>query len=114
MEWSIEHARRENYSLILEGVFRDPEMPHARAKAFASSHTVEVVGLAVHEEVSRLDAEYRFLEGGRWTPPELHDAQPLLQALVEEPPQNLPLRLQTEQEAAPAALARRPAATPAR
>lgn len=34
---------------------------------------MEVVGLAVREEVSRLDGEYRFLEGGRWTPPELHD-----------------------------------------
>jgi hypothetical protein len=73
VKWSIEHARRENYSLILEGVFRDPQMPLATAKAFADSHTVEVVALAVREEVSRLDGEYRFLEAGRWTPPELHD-----------------------------------------
>jgi UDP-N-acetylglucosamine kinase len=73
VKWSIDYARREKYSLILEGVFRDPAMPHATAQAFAPSHTVEVVGLAVREEVSRLDGEYRFLEGGRWTPPELHD-----------------------------------------
>jgi UDP-N-acetylglucosamine kinase len=73
VQWSIEHARKENYGLILEGVFRDPEMPHTTAKAFANSHTVEVVGLAVREEVSRLDGEHRFLDGGRWTPPELHD-----------------------------------------
>ncbi|TCC33875.1 hypothetical protein E0H75_42210 [Kribbella capetownensis] len=73
VKWSIEHARRANYSLILEGVFRDPQMPLATAEAFAGSHTVEVIGLAVREEVSRLDGEYRFLESGRWTPPELHD-----------------------------------------
>jgi hypothetical protein len=46
---------------------------HTTAKAFASSHTVEVVGLAVREEVSRLAGERRFLDDGRWTPPELHD-----------------------------------------
>jgi hypothetical protein len=73
VKWSIEHAQRENYSLILEGVFRDPQMPLATAEAFANSHLVEVVGLAVRQEVSRLDGEHRFLENGRWTPPELHD-----------------------------------------
>jgi hypothetical protein len=73
VKWSIEHARRENYSLILEGVFRDPQMPLATAEAFADSHTVEVIALADREEVSRLDGEYRFLDAGRWTPPELHD-----------------------------------------
>lgn len=73
VQWSIEHARKENYSLILEGVFRDPEMPHATARALASSHTAEVVGLAVREEVSHLAGECRFLDDGRWTPPELHD-----------------------------------------
>jgi hypothetical protein len=51
--------------LFLEGVFRDAEMPHATAKALTSSHTVEVVGLAVHEEVSRLAGERRFLDNGR-------------------------------------------------
>jgi hypothetical protein len=78
VKWSIEHARRENYSLILEGVFRDPQMPLATAEAFADTHTVEVVSLAVREEVSRLDGEYRFLQGGRWTPPELHDLSYLM------------------------------------
>ncbi|MET8945471.1 zeta toxin family protein [Streptomyces sp. NPDC004542] len=71
---SIEHARNNGYSLILEGVFRDPAMTLATAEEFAGrGHRVEVVGLGVRAERSRLDSLYRFLEGGRWTPPDLHD-----------------------------------------
>jgi hypothetical protein len=73
IKWSIEHARKENYSLVVEGTFRDPQMPLATAEKFAASHAVEVVSLAVREEVSRLDSEWRFLAIGRWTPPRFHD-----------------------------------------
>lgn len=71
---SIEHARDRGYSLMLEGVFRDPAMTLATAEEFAAlGIRVEVIGLGVREERSRLDSLHRFLEGGRWTPPELHD-----------------------------------------
>jgi hypothetical protein len=71
---SIEYAREHRYGLILEGVFRDPAMTLATAQEFAShGYPVEVVGLGVHQERSRLDSLHRFLEGGRWTPPDLHD-----------------------------------------
>ncbi|MFI1285150.1 zeta toxin family protein [Streptomyces sp. NPDC020858] len=71
---SIEHALREGYSLLLEGVFRDPAMTLATAEQFARAGVVvELVALAVREERSRLDAVDRFLEGGRWTPPDLQD-----------------------------------------
>ncbi|MEX2985624.1 zeta toxin family protein [Streptomyces sp. C36] len=71
---SIDHALENRYSLMLEGVFRDPAMTLSTAERFAEAgYTVEVVGLAVREERSRLDGLHRYLEGGRWTPPDLHD-----------------------------------------
>lgn len=71
---SIEYARDHRYSLMLEGVFRDPAMTLATAEEFAGlGYRVEVVGLGVRAERSRLDSLNRFLEGGRWTPPDLHD-----------------------------------------
>lgn len=71
---SIEHALHEGYSLLLEGVFRDPAMTIGTAVRFAQSRfDVEVVALAVRAERSRLDALDRFLDGGRWTPPDLQD-----------------------------------------
>ncbi|MFJ8195282.1 zeta toxin family protein, partial [Streptomyces sp. NPDC096094] len=72
---SIEHALRNRHSLILEGVFRDPGMTMRTARQFAEEqgYAVEVVALAVREERSRLDALHRFLDGGRWTPPELQE-----------------------------------------
>ncbi|WP_186779886.1 zeta toxin family protein [Streptomyces salinarius] len=71
---SIEHALEHGYGLLLEGVFRDPSMTIGTAERFAAAgRRVEVVALAVREERSRLDALDRFLEGGRWTPPELQD-----------------------------------------
>ncbi|MFB6784877.1 zeta toxin family protein [Streptomyces sp. NPDC056352] len=71
---SIEHALREGYSLLLEGVFRDPSMTIGTAERFAQEQVVvELVALAVREERSRLDALDRFLEGGRGTPPPLQD-----------------------------------------
>jgi len=71
---SIEYARDNDYSLMLEGDFRDPAMTLATAEEFAGlGRRVEVVGLGVRAERSRLDSLYRFLAGGRWTPPERHD-----------------------------------------
>ena len=71
---SIEHARANGYSLLLEGVFRDPEMTVATAEEFAAAgYRVEVVGLGVREERSRLDSLHRYLDTGRWTPPTAHD-----------------------------------------
>ncbi|MFL4496502.1 zeta toxin family protein [Streptomyces sp. VTCC 41912] len=71
---SIDHALNEGHSLVLEGVFRDPAMTLGTAERFAQHDVqVEVVALAVREERSRLDAVSRFLEGGRWTPPELQN-----------------------------------------
>lgn len=75
---SIEHALENRYSLLLEGIFRDPELTVGTADRFArAGFRVEVVALAVREERSRLDGLYRFLnpegEPSRWTPPQLQD-----------------------------------------
>lgn len=71
---SIEHARTHRYSLMLEGVFRNPEMTVATAEEFATiGHRVELVGLGVRAERSRLDSLHRYLDAGRWTPPTAHD-----------------------------------------
>ncbi|MER6314428.1 zeta toxin family protein [Streptomyces sp. NPDC001581] len=79
---SIEYALQEGYSLLLEGVFRDPQMTLGTAETFARAGVdVEVIALAVRAERSRLDALDRFLDGGRWTPPALQD---LAYAMVPE------------------------------
>ncbi|MGA5579469.1 zeta toxin family protein [Streptomyces koyangensis] len=71
---SIEHARSQGYSLMLEGVFRDPAMTVTTAEEFAAGgYSVEVLGLGVRAERSRLDSLHRYLESGRWTPPTAHD-----------------------------------------
>ncbi|MEU5030034.1 zeta toxin family protein [Streptomyces milbemycinicus] len=76
---SIEHALANGYSLMLEGIFRDPAMTVGTAERFArAGFTVEVVGLAVRPERSRLDSLHRYLAPGtglpgRWTPPHVHD-----------------------------------------
>ncbi|MFV5994955.1 zeta toxin family protein [Streptomyces sp. NPDC056231] len=76
---SIDYALKNRYSLVLEGVFRDPAMTISTAERFAAAgFRVEIVALGVREERSRLDALHRFLTPGtglpgRWTPPELQD-----------------------------------------
>nr|WP_274613937.1 zeta toxin family protein [Streptomonospora nanhaiensis] len=74
---SIDHAREHGYSLLLEGIFRDPDMTVGTAAAFAPTHRVEVVSLAVPEEISRLDSVGRYLAPSgapaRWTPAGAHD-----------------------------------------
>ncbi|MFF6903320.1 zeta toxin family protein [Streptomyces hydrogenans] len=71
---SIDYALENGYGLLLEGIFRDPEMTIGTAERFAAAgRSVSVVALAVRAERTRLDALDRFLEGGRWTPPDLQD-----------------------------------------
>ncbi|MGW2183889.1 zeta toxin family protein [Streptomyces sp. NPDC001732] len=71
---SIEYARDNGYSLVLEGDFRNPTMTVATAEEFAGlGRRVEAIGLAVRAERSRLDGLLRFLESGRWTLPDQHD-----------------------------------------
>lgn len=71
---SIDHALENRYSLMLEGLFRDRTMTLSTAERFAEAgYIVEFVGLAVCEKRSRLDSLHRYLTGGRWTPPDLHD-----------------------------------------
>ncbi|MFJ8627456.1 zeta toxin family protein [Kitasatospora sp. NPDC093550] len=74
----LEHARDNSYSLILEGVFRDPGMTLRTAEEFSQAgFTVELVAVAVREERSRLDGVHRYLNSGdgpgRWTPSDRHD-----------------------------------------
>jgi UDP-N-acetylglucosamine kinase len=75
---SIDHARQNGYSLLLEGIFRDPDMTMGTAREFAESgYQVHVVALGVDERVSRLDSVNRYLSPGpdanRWTPATAHD-----------------------------------------
>ncbi|MET9797789.1 zeta toxin family protein [Nocardiopsis alba] len=75
---SIDHARQNGYSLLLEGIFRDPDMTMGTAHEFAESgYRVHVVALGVNERVSRLDSVNRYLSPGadanRWTPATAHD-----------------------------------------
>lgn len=71
---SIDYAREHRFGLVIEGVFRVPEMTVSTAEEFAAAgYQVEVVGLGVRAERSRLDSLHRYLEAGRWTPPAAHD-----------------------------------------
>ncbi|WP_306366647.1 zeta toxin family protein [Nocardiopsis sp. CC223A] len=78
VKMSIDHARDNRYSLLLEGTFRDPEMTMDTAREFAESgYRVHLVALAVNERVSRMDTVSRYLGPGddtnRWTPATAHD-----------------------------------------
>src|SRR5690606_30960337 len=76
----IKHARENRYSLLLEGVFRDPSMVTRTINQFADAgYRVEVVGLAVPHRDSLLSTLGRFLkptgdEVPRWTPTTAHDS----------------------------------------
>ncbi|WP_017558050.1 zeta toxin family protein [Nocardiopsis baichengensis] len=78
---AIDYAERERHSLLLEGVFRDPEMVVGTAERFdRAGFDVEAVGLAVRAEESLLSSVGRYLhpgEGvdvGRWTPLGAHES----------------------------------------
>lgn len=77
---ALDHAFRHRYSLLLEGVFRDPDMVTRTAERFAAAgYTVGAVATATPAPVSRLAAEQRFLgavspRAARWTPPTAHES----------------------------------------
>lgn len=77
---ALDYAVEHQYSVLLEGTFRDPVMVIGTASRFAEAgYTVEVVAVATPAPVSRLGAEQRFLgapspRAARWTPPEAHEA----------------------------------------
>ena len=71
---ALDHALQHRYSVLLEGVFRDPAMVTGTAERFAAAgYSVGVVAVATPAPVSRLGAEQRFLgapvpRAARWTP----------------------------------------------
>ena len=74
-----EQNRAEQYSVLLEGVFSDPDMVLSTVEEFAGAgFDVHVYAMAVPEHLSRLSAESRYLAAAgpyaaRWTPPTAHD-----------------------------------------
>lgn len=74
-----EPQRAEQYSVLLEGVFSDPDMVLSTVEEFADAgFDVHAYAMAVPEHISRLSAESRFLMTtrvyqARWTPPTAHD-----------------------------------------
>jgi len=77
---ALDHALQHRYSVLLEGVFRDPAMVTGTAERFAGAgYSVGVVAIATPAPVSRLAAEQRFLgapvpRAARWTPPTAHES----------------------------------------
>ncbi|QVJ03475.1 zeta toxin family protein (plasmid) [Nocardiopsis eucommiae] len=76
----IDHALQNRYSLLLEGVFRNPHVVAQTIDRFAAAgYRVEVVGLAVPYRDSLLATLGRYLypadtETARWTPATAHDS----------------------------------------
>ena len=71
----LDEAVERRYSLLLEGVFRDPAVTVATIERFhAAGFTVHAVAVAVPPQLSRASAINRFLTQGRWTPPSAHDS----------------------------------------
>ncbi|NYH55295.1 hypothetical protein HNR06_004884 [Nocardiopsis arvandica] len=79
VKMSIDHARDNGYSLLVEGTFHDPQMTLDTARDFDNAgHQVHLVALGVNERISRLDAVNRYLDpnsadANRWTPATAHD-----------------------------------------
>ncbi len=77
---ALDHALQHRYSVLLEGVFRDPAVVTGTAERFAAAgYSVGVVATATPAPVSRLAAEQRFLgapspRAARWTPPTAHES----------------------------------------
>ena len=77
---ALDHALQHRYSVLLEGVFRDPAVVTGTAERFASAgYSVGVVAVATPAPVSRLSAEQRFLgapvpRAARWTPSSAHES----------------------------------------
>ena len=83
-EWvrrSIDHARRNRISIVVEGTFRTPDTTVGTAQSLAEAgFDTHIVALAVPGYVSRLDAVHRYQvavsngQPARWTPPLAHEA----------------------------------------
>lgn len=77
---ALGHALQHRYSVLLEGVFRDPAMVTGTAERFAAAgYSVGVVAVATPAPFSRLSAEQRFLgapsaRAARWTPSTAHES----------------------------------------
>ncbi|MFC9620049.1 zeta toxin family protein [Streptomyces sp. NPDC056930] len=92
MQMAYEYARNPDhqYSLMMEGTFRDPAATLLDAQRFAEAGvSVELVALSVRQERSRLDALHRYLpaahaQPGRWVFADRHDeAYRMVAATVE-------------------------------
>ncbi|MER5555981.1 zeta toxin family protein [Streptomyces sp. NPDC002793] len=92
MQMAYEYARNpeHQYSLMMEGTFRDPAATLLDAERFAEAGvSVELVALSVRQERSRLDALHRYLpaanaQPGRWVFADRHDeAYRMVAATVE-------------------------------
>ncbi|PPI56306.1 zeta toxin family protein [Rathayibacter toxicus] len=80
MRMAIAHARRNQYSVLIEGTFRRPEVTIAEAEAFHhTGYRTRVVALSVPAAVSRNSILHRAVTDaarggdGRWTPLDAHE-----------------------------------------
>ena len=81
VEASLEYAKQNRYSVLVEGTFRRPEVTLGTAAAFhEAGFRTHLVALAVQPWESRLSTLERFVtdhvagRAARWTPVEAHDA----------------------------------------
>jgi len=81
VEASLEYAKQNRYSVLVEGTFRRPEVTLGTAAAFhEAGFRTHVIALAVPAWESRLSTLERFVadhvagRAARWTPVEAHDA----------------------------------------
>lgn len=80
VELAIDHALNQRYGVVVEGTWRNPDVPLATLrKALDAGFRVHAVILGVAQEHSRLQCMMRYyfdLDRGkpaRWTPPTAHD-----------------------------------------
>lgn len=81
IQMCVDHAREQGFSALIEGTWRNAQVPLEGARAAkADGRRVDAVLVAVQPEVSRLgtmERYYRDVLAGRdarWTPPAGHDA----------------------------------------
>lgn len=81
IQMCVDHARDQGYSVLIEGTWRNAQVPLAAARsARKDGRRVAAVVVAVQPEVSRLGAMERYYrdvlagDDARWTPPAAHDA----------------------------------------
>lgn len=81
IQMCVDHARAQGYSMLIEGTWRNAQVPLEAARAARKDgRRIDAVVVAVQPEVSRLgtmERYYRDVLAGtdaRWTPPAAHDA----------------------------------------